>query len=449
MTVWAIAHTVTPPGREQTTAYWLGDRGCWSTLDTDTEIRTFIRTWPSKKDAEAAYQEEHGKLPRARNPHRAVQLTDEQVAHAASETRHPVDSTIPPTAAPKPWMTEPTADTDLANTDLFELAALANRHHTEIVRAIRSAVEHAWHAGRALQAAKNQTKHGEWLGWLEHNFHGSHDTARNYMTLASNYEHARDLDSAPSIRSALEAIQPDKPKPEPKPEPKPKREHKEVIEEEVLAAWDAWQAADENEREAMIDGSDTIDDEVIEAEIIEPEPESDAASLRPIDTLLAELAATIEELERHTGDTAEPGDASDPQSWTAPPSQYADQYDRHEIDPRKLRDHPFADDAHKVVKALTERLEEISSTLWSAEYLRAIWPTMTPTQKRHYLKEIEDHGDHVEYDALLKRHTDQQQRRELRAKVDSGQCYPNDVDYLKRLDERAAKEGWDSPSPSP
>lgn len=89
---------------------------------------------------------------------------------------------------------------------LFELAAEANHWHQEALNHAGSAVECAWYAGRALNLAKEQRRHGDWLPWLSENFNGSHDTATRYMTLAANYASVRNLDSPQSVRSLLKAI---------------------------------------------------------------------------------------------------------------------------------------------------------------------------------------------------------------------------------------------------
>ena len=65
----------------------------------------------------------------------------------------------------------------------------------EFDKATMRAVEHAWHAGRALLAAKKIIPHGQWGQWLSDNFEGrSHDTARIWMRLAANYESVRNLE---------------------------------------------------------------------------------------------------------------------------------------------------------------------------------------------------------------------------------------------------------------
>lgn len=96
-----------------------------------------------------------------------------------------------------------------------------------------------------------------------------------------------------------------------------------------------------------------------------------------------------------------------------------------------------------------------AGALRDAEVLRAIWPTMTATQKRRYVRELENGEDHIESDyvRLAQLRDDKRTRRELRAKVDArvagGHYYTGyggrdyDLENLQQLDERAEREGWD------
>ena len=88
---------------------------------------------------------------------------------------------------------------------LPELAATANREHQLAWDARDSAIEHALRAGTALNEAKAQTKHGEWLPWLAENFHGTQRTATIYMRVAANGTRVREM-TPPSIRQALKAL---------------------------------------------------------------------------------------------------------------------------------------------------------------------------------------------------------------------------------------------------
>jgi hypothetical protein len=86
-----------------------------------------------------------------------------------------------------------------------ELAEIANSEHALFMDSGRAMVEHAIRAGEALMAAKAQTPHGEWLPWVEANFHASERTARAYMRVYANRQRAADL-AEPSLRKALAAI---------------------------------------------------------------------------------------------------------------------------------------------------------------------------------------------------------------------------------------------------
>lgn len=100
-------------------------------------------------------------------------------------------------------------DDDLAESNLDELAAMANRFHAEVEAAGQSMLVAAWRAGQALLSAKALCEHGEWLPWLEANFHGSARTAQVYMQLAreaTNPQRAAYLDLSQSIRATLEAV---------------------------------------------------------------------------------------------------------------------------------------------------------------------------------------------------------------------------------------------------
>ncbi len=88
--------------------------------------------------------------------------------------------------------------------DLIQLEDLQPEALGEVIRARAGefdkatlrAVEHAWHAGRALLAAKKMIPHGQWGQWLSDNFEGrSQQTASNWMRLASNYQSAGNLES--------------------------------------------------------------------------------------------------------------------------------------------------------------------------------------------------------------------------------------------------------------
>lgn len=99
---------------------------------------------------------------------------------------------------------------------LPELASEANRFHAEAETKAHSAVESAWLAGKALAAAKEQCKHGEWLPWLDANFNGNASTATRYMQLA-NHARVHDLEPGTTLRGALAAIQKENGRREPDP----------------------------------------------------------------------------------------------------------------------------------------------------------------------------------------------------------------------------------------
>lgn len=76
---------------------------------------------------------------------------------------------------------------------LDDLAAEANREHALCREAAYSMVRHAVAAGQALNEAKAEVNHGDWLPWLEAKFDGSERTARLYMYLDSNRQRIADL----------------------------------------------------------------------------------------------------------------------------------------------------------------------------------------------------------------------------------------------------------------
>jgi hypothetical protein len=87
-----------------------------------------------------------------------------------------------------------------------ELAKRANDYHAQVLSHARSAIESAWLAGEALNEAKKQIKHGDWLPWLEKNFSGSRQTADRYRALAANCPSLSNLDPNQSIDAALKAL---------------------------------------------------------------------------------------------------------------------------------------------------------------------------------------------------------------------------------------------------
>jgi len=99
----------------------------------------------------------------------------------------------------------------VAEADLGELAAIANRYHD---RAVGAYLDAAWYSGHALNAAKDQLDHGKFLPWVEANFHGSRQTANDYMRIAgagdspANVVRSLHLDETPqpSINAATKAL---------------------------------------------------------------------------------------------------------------------------------------------------------------------------------------------------------------------------------------------------
>lgn len=94
---------------------------------------------------------------------------------------------------------------DLEQADLGELAAIANKFHEQVEESGRSMLQAAWNAGQALLNAKVLCEHGDWIPWVEANFHGSLRTAQVYMQLA-NAQTSAHLESGTSIDSALDSI---------------------------------------------------------------------------------------------------------------------------------------------------------------------------------------------------------------------------------------------------
>jgi phage N-6-adenine-methyltransferase len=86
------------------------------------------------------------------------------------------------------------------------LAVVANEEHELARQSGCSMLEHALKAGAALNAAKAQVGHGNWLSWLDEHFVGSRQMADNYRHLAANCQRVSNLEET-SIRGALKALQ--------------------------------------------------------------------------------------------------------------------------------------------------------------------------------------------------------------------------------------------------
>jgi hypothetical protein len=70
------------------------------------------------------------------------------------------------------------------------LAEQINEEIRLVESSLRTAVEHAWNAGRLLAEQKAQTPHGQWLAWLEENVNLSPRRAQEWMDLAASYARA-------------------------------------------------------------------------------------------------------------------------------------------------------------------------------------------------------------------------------------------------------------------
>lgn len=99
--------------------------------------------------------------------------------------------------------------TQLAIRPIAEITAEANRYYTLAQTHAENAVEYAMRCGEELVQLKAQLDHGQWLPWIERNFHASEWTARNYMRIASNRERVPDS----SIRAALKTLAATEPQP--------------------------------------------------------------------------------------------------------------------------------------------------------------------------------------------------------------------------------------------
>lgn len=71
---------------------------------------------------------------------------------------------------------------------LEQYAARANECHDRFKKHVGEALRDAKEAGMALNRAKWKLGHGPWTEWLEQNFKGSPETARNYMRVAKHWK---------------------------------------------------------------------------------------------------------------------------------------------------------------------------------------------------------------------------------------------------------------------
>ena len=85
------------------------------------------------------------------------------------------------------------------------LAEMANEAAAACEASGRKTVEHAIRCGRALLAAKEQVRHGQWGDWLERHFSQTQMRATQYMAIAK-LNTRLNLDDATSISGALRLI---------------------------------------------------------------------------------------------------------------------------------------------------------------------------------------------------------------------------------------------------
>lgn len=98
--------------------------------------------------------------------------------------------------------------TERDDRSLDVLADEINEEHRQAEAAMTEALVHARNAGRGLNAAKDQTEHGEWGDWVRDNFEGSERTARVYQRIARNWTKIenRQRDADLSIRGAVRLL---------------------------------------------------------------------------------------------------------------------------------------------------------------------------------------------------------------------------------------------------
>jgi Protein of unknown function (DUF3102) len=70
---------------------------------------------------------------------------------------------------------------------LGKLAEQINGEHRKVEVAMGKALGHGKRAGKLLVEAKERTRHGEWLPWLEGNFEGTPRRAQQYMRIYSQW----------------------------------------------------------------------------------------------------------------------------------------------------------------------------------------------------------------------------------------------------------------------
>jgi hypothetical protein len=91
--------------------------------------------------------------------------------------------------------------------DLNGLAEQINKEHAACEAAVRTALEHARKCGEFLVEAKGAIRHGLWEKWIRRNLTVSPRQARNYMTLAKNWDKILHLSkSEPGSNLGLEHL---------------------------------------------------------------------------------------------------------------------------------------------------------------------------------------------------------------------------------------------------
>jgi predicted transcriptional regulator len=73
---------------------------------------------------------------------------------------------------------------DLCELSLEELTELANIEHEATIGLLKDSLVHAIGVGDILNEIHTRIPWGEWVGWLEENFSGSHGTAALYRRIA-------------------------------------------------------------------------------------------------------------------------------------------------------------------------------------------------------------------------------------------------------------------------
>lgn len=89
---------------------------------------------------------------------------------------------------------------------LETLAEMANDAGEQVGKHAKNVVASALAAGNALNAARREVGHGEWLPWLGKNWNYSRQTADRYMAVASHYLTISSLKDATDINDALRMI---------------------------------------------------------------------------------------------------------------------------------------------------------------------------------------------------------------------------------------------------